>query len=152
MRVTVAAVGRMRETVFRDLWQHYADRLAWDLDVREIPVGTGRNGASRRRAEAGALLAAIPKGARTIALDENGSAVSSPALAEWIGRHRDAGMRHLCVVIGGPDGLDQAVLRQVEFTLSFGRVTWPHLLVRGMLAEQLYRAERILAGHPYHHA
>ena len=151
MRITLAAVGRARDDVFRDLYRHYASRLTWELELREVPAGTARDRGTRLRLEADALLATIPRGARTIALDENGTDLDSRRLAGWIGRHRDEGTRRFCLLVGGPDGLGEAVVGCCDLVLSLGRVTWPHMLVRGLVAEQLYRSERILSGHPYHH-
>ncbi len=149
MRVTVAAVGRARGGVFRDLYDRYAGRSAWDIALREVEA-RGTDARSRRRAEGERLLAAIPKGARVVALDEAGEMLSSREFAAWIGRARDAGTRDLCVLVGGPDGLDEAAKVRADLVLSLGRATWPHLLARGLAVEQLYRAQGILAGHPYH--
>jgi 23S rRNA (pseudouridine1915-N3)-methyltransferase len=96
------------------------------------------------------LLGALPRRVPLIALDERGSAWSSRALADRIAVWRDGGNAELAFAIGGPDGLDSAVLGRAEAVLSLGPMTWPHLLARGMLLEQLYRAQQILAGHPYH--
>jgi 23S rRNA (pseudouridine1915-N3)-methyltransferase len=96
------------------------------------------------------LLAALPPRAFLVALDEHGTAWSSRALADRIGAWRDRGASELAFAIGGADGLDSTVLDRAEAVLSLGPMTWPHLLVRGMLLEQLYRAQQILAGHPYH--
>ncbi len=100
--------------------------------------------------EAELLLAALPEGARVVTLDAAGKALTSPQLADLIARWRDDGTRDLAFVIGGAEGLDEGLRRRADLTLSLGRMTWPHLLVRAMLAEQLYRAQQILAGHPYH--
>lgn len=104
----------------------------------------------RRAREGEALLAAIPGGARIVALDERGRSESSEALANRLGRWRDDGVRTAGFIIGGADGLDESVRKKADLVLSFGALTWPHMLVRAMLAEQLYRAQSILAGHPYH--
>lgn len=102
-------------------------------------------------AEEGALLAAaIPVGATVIALDERGRDLASTAFAERIGKWIDDGVADLAFVIGGADGLLPALRERAALTLCFGKLTWPHLLVRIMLAEQLYRAHTILTGHPYH--
>ena len=150
MRVTIVAVGRARNSVFRDLYEHYAGRLRWPVTVREVEARETRGGPAQRRDEGERLLAAIPNGATVMALDEAGKTMSSRDFADWIGRGMDGGMGDFCLVIGGADGLDPAVQARAAISLSLGRVTWPHLLVRGMLAEQLYRAQQILAGHPYH--
>jgi 23S rRNA (pseudouridine1915-N3)-methyltransferase len=148
MRVTVAAVGRVRDGPIADLIQGYARRLPWDLAFRE--VAEGRQAARRKAAEAEALLAAAPDGALIVALDERGKTLTSEELAQWIGRRRDGGEANLAFLIGGADGLDARVLDRSDLVLSLGRMTWPHLMARLMLVEQLYRAHTILTGHPYH--
>jgi 23S rRNA (pseudouridine1915-N3)-methyltransferase len=100
--------------------------------------------------EAELILAAVPTGARLVALDEKGAAWSSRELAERLARWRDQGVATLAIAIGGADGLGQAVIERADAMLSLGAMTWPHLLVRCLLLEQLYRAQQILAGHPYH--
>ena len=100
--------------------------------------------------EAELILAALPPGVPLVALDEGGAAWSSRALADHIAAWRDQGGPELAFAIGGADGLGAAVFARAEVMLSLGPMTWPHLLVRGMLLEQLYRAQQILAGHPYH--
>jgi 23S rRNA (pseudouridine1915-N3)-methyltransferase len=96
------------------------------------------------------ILNALPAGVPIVALDERGVQRSSRALAEQIAIWRDRGSPELAFAIGGADGLHSTVLERADMTLSLGSMTWPHLLVRGMLLEQLYRAQQILAGHPYH--
>jgi 23S rRNA (pseudouridine1915-N3)-methyltransferase len=100
--------------------------------------------------EAELLLGALPPGALLVALDEKGAACTSRELAERLARWRDQGVATLAFAIGGADGLGPAVLQRAEATLSLGAMTWPHLLVRSLLLEQLYRAQQISAGHPYH--
>jgi 23S rRNA (pseudouridine1915-N3)-methyltransferase len=118
--------------------------------VREVPDGKGGPGEIKRR-EAAGLLAAVPPGAFVVALDLGGRAPDSAGLAALLERWRETG-RTLGFVIGGAEGLDGAVLDRADAVLSLGPLTWPHLLVRAMLAEQVYRAQCILAGHPYHRA
>jgi 23S rRNA (pseudouridine1915-N3)-methyltransferase len=96
------------------------------------------------------ILGALPAGVPLVALDERGIQWSSRSLAERIAAWRDRGSPELAFAIGGADGLHSMVLDRAEVILSLGSLTWPHLLVRGMLLEQLYRAQQILAGHPYH--
>lgn len=100
--------------------------------------------------EAELILAALPARATLVALDERGAAWSSRDFAERLASWRDRGVAELAFAIGGADGLGEAVRERAAATLSLGPMTWPHLLVRGMLLEQLYRAQQILAGHPYH--
>jgi 23S rRNA (pseudouridine1915-N3)-methyltransferase len=100
--------------------------------------------------EAELILAALPAGARLVALDERGQSWSSRALAERLAAWRDQGTATLAFAVGGADGLGEAVIERADAVLSLGAMTWPHLLARSLLLEQLYRAQQILAGHPYH--
>jgi 23S rRNA (pseudouridine1915-N3)-methyltransferase len=100
--------------------------------------------------EAELILAALPQGSRLVALDEHGAAWSSIELAHRLGAWRDAGSAAVAFAIGGADGLGAAIIERADAVLSLGKMTWPHLLVRCMLLEQLYRAQQIVAGHPYH--
>ena len=104
----------------------------------------------QRRQRVGVQVGAVPAGALLVALDGRGQALSSEGLAEKLAAWRRRGPKALCFVVGGADGLDDGVLAKAHFTLSLGPMTWPHMLVRVMLAEQIYRATTILAGHPYH--
>lgn len=103
-------------------------------------------------AEAELLRRAVPKGAVMCALDERGSVMSSPRFARRLADWRDGGSGDLAVLIGGADGIDPSLRAEAQFSLSFGAMVWPHMLVRVMLSEQLYRAATILAGSPYHRA
>ena len=96
------------------------------------------------------MARAIPAGALVVALDERGESLSSRELAGRIGSWRDGGQSDIAFAIGGADGLDPSIRERAGLVLSFGRLTWPHQLARAMLAEQIYRAQQILAGHPYH--
>jgi 23S rRNA (pseudouridine1915-N3)-methyltransferase len=116
----------------------------------EIPDGHG-GAAEIRRREAAAILSAIPRAALVVALDLDGMAPDSFALAAMLTRWQESG-RSVCFIIGGTEGLDAMVLAAAQHVLSLGKLTWPHLLARVMLAEQLFRAQSIAAGHPYHRA
>ena len=104
------------------------------------------------QAEAELLLRAIPKGAILLAMDERGKTMTSPQFARQIAKWRDEGAQSLAIVIGGADGLSPELREQADMSLSFGKMVWPHMLARVMLAEQLYRAASILGGSPYHRA
>jgi 23S rRNA (pseudouridine1915-N3)-methyltransferase len=150
MRVTIAAVGRDRKSLFRDLYDTYAERLRWPIILREVEARSNRGGEVQCREEGERLLAVVPQGALVIALDESGKTLTSRGLTDWISRGMDDRMRDLALVIGGANGLDGDVLARADLILSLGRLTWPHLLVRGLVVEQLYRVQQIIAGHPYH--
>jgi len=147
MRMTIVAIGRAKAGPERDLFQHYLKRMTQPLGLKEVEVKPGNDA---RRKEGEKLLAAVPKDAVVVALDERGKDLSSRQLADRIAGWRDDGIRDIAFLIGGADGLDGRVREQSDLLLSFGRVTWPHMLMRGMLAEQIYRTQCILAGHPYH--
>lgn len=150
MKFTIAAVGRLRSGPEQQLIQSYMSKLPWQLEVREVEVKTKVEGAARLRREAELLSAIIPDGARVVCLDSRGKTQTSEDIARRVGEWRDDGERDLAFVIGGADGLDPALLKRANLSLSFGTVTWPHMLARVLLVEQLYRAHCILTGHPYH--
>ncbi|HTW27671.1 MAG TPA: 23S rRNA (pseudouridine(1915)-N(3))-methyltransferase RlmH [Acetobacteraceae bacterium] len=144
------AVGRLRPGPEATLFARYNARLRPPLAVTEIAEASGDPTTARRR-EAEALLAALPANALAVALDLGGAAPDSAGLARLLERWLAAG-RPLCFLIGGAEGLDATVLGRTDHILSLGPLTWPHLLVRVMLAEQLFRAQSIVTGHPYHRA
>ncbi len=150
MNILVAAVGKAKPGAERELFESYAARLPWRVDLKEIEIKKEAAVNVRRAREGEALLGAVPEGARIIALDERGKSETSEAFAKRLGRWRDDGVRGVAFLIGGADGLDESVRKRADATLSFGALTWPHMLVRALLAEQLYRAHTILTGHPYH--
>jgi len=156
MHITVAAIGRSRAAPEQALFDDYARRLVKSgpagltLDLKEAEERRKLGTDARRAAEAELLLGMIPKGATIVALDGRGKSLSSEDFARRLARWRDDGVGEVAFVIGGADGLDPALLRRANFMLSLGAMTWPHLLVRAMLAEQIYRAQSILLGHPYH--
>jgi len=150
MRIVIAAVGKFRHGPERQLYDSYIERLSWPVTLVEVELRGRLPDARRKAAEAEKLLGAVTEGATLIALDEHGSELTSQAFATRIGRWRDDGVRDLAFAIGGADGLDRSVLDRADLALALGRLTWPHMMARAMLAEQLYRASTILSGHPYH--
>lgn len=146
----MAAVGRLRRGPEFDLLETYRRRMRWAVSIREVEEHRPLPAAERQRREAALLRAAVPGAAVLIALDERGSRLDSRQFADRIAAWQSAGRSDLAFVIGGADGLDAALLADADMKLSLGAMTWPHMLVRGMLMEQLYRAQQILAGHPYH--
>ena len=150
MRLLVVACGKVRETAFRDLWRDYANRLVPAIELIEVEEKRPLSVPERKLREAQLLQAALPARMRLVALDGGGKVLDSEGLATRIGMWREDSPAGVAFLIGGADGLDPSMLKTADFTLSLGAMTWPHQLARVMLAEQLYRADRILAGHPYH--
>lgn len=145
MKMTIVAVGRLKAGPHADLFNFYAGRIQGTLDVIEVDDKKSLG----KKAEGDLILAKIPDGAMVVALDEKGSPISSPDFAQKIDQWRQ-NFQHIIFVIGGADGLDDRVVARSAFSLSLGKMVWPHLLVRGMLTEQIYRAQSILNNHPYH--
>lgn len=137
MLLHIVARGRIGRSPEAELVDRYLKRLTWPVRLTELP-------------DSGGKLPAIEGQTRLILLDETGEMLASKAFAERIGRWRDDGVREARFMIGAADGFDDVARREADMLLSFGRATWPHLLARAMLAEQLYRATSILANHPYH--
>jgi 23S rRNA (pseudouridine1915-N3)-methyltransferase len=144
------AVGRLRDGPEAALFARYNARLRPKLAVTEIAEARGAPAEVKRR-EGAALLAALPAAAFVVALDPAGAAPDSAELARLLERWL-AGGKPVCFVIGGAEGLDATVIARADQVLSLGRLTWPHLLARVMLAEQVFRARSMAAGHPYHRA
>lgn len=146
----IIAIGRSRDGPEAALVERYIERIRPSLSVTELPDGKGAPAEIKRR-ESAALLAALPDPAFVIALDLEGEMLDSGTFATrlelWLGLARP-----LRFLIGGAEGLDQSVVTRADFKLSLGRLTWPHLLARAMLVEQIYRARAIASGHPYHRA
>lgn len=160
MRITIASIGRIKAGADRDLLARYVDRARKSgpslgfsgPEIIELAESRASRAQDRKQAEAEALLAALPERCIVVALDERGKTMPSEDFANRIGRWRDDGISDIAFVIGGPDGHGEALIARADMKLSFGAMTWPHQLVRILLAEQIYRAMSILAGHPYHRA
>ncbi len=160
MDLMILAIGRLKAGPETELCKRYADRTAKagrglglrGVEIKEIPESRSPRAQDRKAIEADAMAAAVPDGFHTICLHEGGDLVESIGLAQSIRRAADQSVAGQAYLIGGPDGLDAGLLGRCERTISFGRATFPHQLVRVMLLEQLYRATTILSGHPYHRA
>jgi 23S rRNA (pseudouridine1915-N3)-methyltransferase len=158
MRLTVLAVGRLKQGAERQLAERYLERAAKagrglgfrGIEVIEIAESRNADAGRRMLEESIAIANALPEGAALVLLEESGEAIGSARFADNLGRWRDDGRTDAAFVIGGPDGLAPTLRDQAMLRLSFGAQTWPHQLVRIMLMEQLYRAMTILSGHPYH--
>jgi 23S rRNA (pseudouridine1915-N3)-methyltransferase len=154
LRVTICAVGRLRAGPELELTTDWLNR--YGKSGRALGLGPARlaevEARAGRTAEAAALARAVPEGAALCCLDERGRMLTSPDFAATLAGWRDAGRAEAAFVIGGADGIDPELRQRADLLLSFGPMVWPHMLVRVMLAEQLYRAAQILAGTPYHRA
>jgi 23S rRNA (pseudouridine1915-N3)-methyltransferase len=151
MRILVAAVGRAKAgEPARALAEDYARRLTWPIAFREVEEKRKLPAPARIRREGELLLDLLPPDAIAVVLDERGKPLASTAFAAKIRSWQDHGIADLAFLIGGADGHADAVRQRADLLLSLGPMTWPHLLVRALIAEQLYRAQSILAGHPYH--
>jgi len=154
MRVHLIAVGRQKAGPDKSLVEDYSKRFdrtgrALGLGPLTIKEVDDRKGGGMA-AEADLIRRAVPDGAVLVVLDERGTVESSPAFAKRLADWRDQGRGDVALVIGGADGIDPSLRAEATFSLSFGKMVWPHMLVRVMLTEQLYRAASILAGSPYH--
>ena len=137
MLLHIVARGKIGRSPEADLVDRYVKRISWPTKLTELP-------------DRGGKMPELPANSISVALDEKGKALSSMELASKLEAWRDGGKREARFLIGAADGHDDEVRRNADLLLSFGPATWPHLLVRAMLAEQLFRATSILAKHPYH--
>ena len=147
MKIRIIAIGRLRDPPFEALIERYRTRCHWPVDIQELnPKGkqTGKD------AEGELLLSQLNKLEQVIALDEHGRNLTSRELASELTRIQDNGISELAIIIGGADGLAQSVRERSTSLWAFGRVTWPHMLTRLLVLEQVYRASTIIQGHPYH--
>lgn len=160
MRIGLFAVGRLKTGPEKELAARYLDRFAktgpavgLELSkVTEVAESRASSPDTRKREEAAFLDKSLSDTSLLILLDERGKALDSQGFADLLGGFRDSGKRDLTIAIGGADGLDASLSARADAVICFGKMTWPHQLVRILLAEQLYRAVTILSGHPYHRA
>ena len=150
MRIRIIAVGRARRGPERDLFDDYKARIAWSLDLIEVEEKRPLPSERRIAREEMLMREKIPRGAVTIALDETGDDLTSRKFAALFRQWQDGGASDVAFLIGGVDGLSDALKAEASHKIRFGRMTWPHMLIRPMLAEQIYRGRQILDGHPYH--
>lgn len=136
LKLSILAYGKAGRGAEAELTTRYLKRIPWGAAVTELSEGS--------------TIPPAPPGSRTVALDERGAALSSAALAAKLGQWRDEGVREVRFLLGPADGHTAETRERADLLLAFGPATWPHLLARAMLAEQLYRAFTILSGHPYH--
>lgn len=160
MRVSICAVGRMKTGPEKELVGRYLDRARatarplglTGFETNEFSESRASSSNARKTEEARLILGSLPQAGVVVTMDERGKAWDSVKLANWIGDLRNDNIQALTFVIGGADGLAPDLLANARVKISFSPLTWPHQLVRIMLAEQLYRSTTILTGHPYHRA
>ena len=151
MQIVIAAVGKAKRKAEAELTAHYLKQTRWDIAIKEIPdAPTNLSAPTRRTREAAAFEALLTTGSRLIALDSTGTSFTSPQFANVIQQAQTHVIKQLVFAIGGQDGLDPTLLARASTIVAFGAATWPHQLLRAMLAEQIYRAYTIAIGHPYH--
>jgi 23S rRNA (pseudouridine1915-N3)-methyltransferase len=150
MKITIISIGKVKADGVADLIAEYRKRLRGTVQILELPASKAVAPNLRKTQEAKAVLAALPKDAVIMVLDERGKNPTSREFAAQIQVWQNQGRNHLCVLIGGADGLDKTVVQRADMVCALGAMTWPHRLVKIMLLEQLYRAFTILDGHPYH--
>jgi len=148
MDIHLIAVGRMKTGPAKDMFQDYVKRLHTPLKITEIDIRD--QGSDTTPREHQAIIKALDPSLPIIVLDERGKTMGSMALADTFRKLIDQSSKTIQIVIGGADGLSDEIRAMARHTISFGAMTWPHMLVRVMLAEQLYRTQQILSGHPYH--
>jgi 23S rRNA (pseudouridine1915-N3)-methyltransferase len=156
MKLRILAVGRARTGPEAALIAEYQKRLHWPLAIEELEEKRPLSGAELKTREGALLQAAIDRAAKSggrpilVALDERGKSLGSRDFAARLKGWEEQGAPEILFLLGGADGLAAEIRDQASFVLSLGQMTWPHLLARAMLVEQIYRAQQILAGHPYH--
>lgn len=151
MRIIIAAIGREKPGPERELIRHYLRPLPWQVECKSLEVKKNLPTDKRKAEETQLLISACAGINQLIALDERGAQWPSQIFATKLGQWRDAA-QSIGFIIGGADGLDRTQLTMPHQLLALGEMTWPHMLVRVMLAEQLFRAHSLLTNHPYHRA
>lgn len=160
MKLFIGAVGRMKNGPEKLMFNDYFNRCnkagskigLGPVQLAEITEAKNPHTAERQRLEAEGLNKMPIGNSRIIVLDETGKSLSSVAFSKQLESWRDDGVRQASFLIGGPDGLDSSVIKNADIVLSFGAMTWPHMMARILLVEQLYRSISLLSGHPYHRA
>ncbi len=150
MKIRLICIGILKKSPELSLIEEYLKRSRWKIEIKELSSRSDLSNESLKQFEAGQIQSHIPDGIPLVALDERGSTLSSREFAGLFQDFQNAGHSQIAICIGGADGLHQSVRDRASKIISFGKLTWPHMLVRVMIVEQLYRAQQILEGHPYH--
>ncbi|MEM7197417.1 MAG: 23S rRNA (pseudouridine(1915)-N(3))-methyltransferase RlmH [Pseudomonadota bacterium] len=148
--ICVLAIGKAKKSPEASIVDRYRQRIAWPIAIQEYPADGAQSGGLRKRREAEKLTRTLDPDTCQIALDENGTSCTSRAIANLIHENGILDARPVAFIIGGPDGLDGDLLAKVQRRIAFGHASLPHMLVRCIVMEQIYRAQTILCNHPYH--
>ena len=149
MNITILACGKIKKDSTSDMLDHYQKQFKWSVKVKEFNVSVN-DAVAKKKQENELLLEAIDNGAYLIVLDETGKDIGSRDFAALIEKQQQISTKHIQIVIGGADGLTDEVRKRANYMLRFGKMTWPHKMVRLMLFEQIFRAQSIIDNHPYH--
>lgn len=152
MKITIISIGNFENNVHKEVFDNYRKRMRWNIDLKEILSKTNKNLSAQKTKEdeAKLIIKAIDKSTYIIALDEKGKQFSSQNFAKLFENFALNGNSNITFIIGGANGIADEVLRMANAKISLSLMTFPHLMVRSILMEQLYRAQSIIAGHPYH--
>jgi len=152
MRITILSIGKFENSPHKSVFENYLKRLKWKVELRELELKNAQNMSvdKIKEGEGELILKALKPSSKLIVLDERGKQFGSIAFSKMISDFALAGDSDLTFVIGGSDGLSQEVLKKAGLKISLSTMTFPHLMVRAILIEQIYRAQSIIAGHPYH--
>lgn len=148
-RIDLLVVGQLKKGPYHELQSEFEKRIRWPLTIHEI-TSPYKDSKTQQEDEARKLLELMDDNAFIFILDERGDGLRSLDFAQTIDKFGQTGVKHIQFVIGGAEGLTDPIRDKADAMVSFGRQTWPHMMVRIMLLEQIYRAQQILAGHPYH--
>ena len=152
MDIIIACIGHMKPSPELDLLSKYIKQTRWNVVVREFEDKKPGSVEERKKREGALLLSAVPAAAKIVVMDERGKLLSSEKFAKRLGDWQDESVPAVVFLIGGADGHSEEIRKKANLILAIGEMTWPHMLARVMLAEQIYRAKTILDGHPYHRA
>jgi|TARA_Y100000814_G_scaffold248419_1_gene194382 23S rRNA (pseudouridine1915-N3)-methyltransferase len=150
MNIIIIAVGRIRSGPEKTLIENYSRRIKWPIEFREVEEKKKLKGLELKKRQGDLLLNQCPPESKIIVLDQCGKNLPSTELANVFKNWQGNRVKEVCMLIGGADGVDQDLRKKADLLLSFGQLTWPHMLARVMLTEQIYRSQQIINGHPYH--
>ncbi|MCF6320311.1 MAG: 23S rRNA (pseudouridine(1915)-N(3))-methyltransferase RlmH [Rhizobiaceae bacterium] len=158
MKIKIAAIGKLKAGPEQELFSRYLKRSRnsgvqvgiSEISVQEYSESKAASVSQRKQQEANLLISNPGNGSVLVAFDENGRDLTSAQFSQYLAKERDDGVNEMVMVVGGADGLGDELLKSASTTIRLGAMTWPHQIVRILLAEQIYRAITILSGHPYH--